>query len=350
VSYSSFDLPKSVTTGAGTTSFLYDANHQRVLKKGPNETTVSVGGLYEQRITAQTTTDVCYVPGGDRMVAQSARRTLPSEGPPIVSYLHDDDLGSIESITGVEETYGAGSAVTYTSLPTQHFKYEPFGLRIDPNTGAPTTVASSNVAVTSGFTDQEQDDDLGLINMRGRVYDPWIARFLTTDPLTDGTSQGLNGYSYVGNNPLNFTDPSGFEEDATKPPVTCGTAIVAGSGALPNCGPAPLPPGVYTPPPQPNGTEVSLTVDGPGPGAGGGPPPITEPPPVDINGPGPAGAGPASGPLGSPGRRRPPRFKGTLATRRGPPARRLGLTILNKICCNIRLAPRCSFPEPRCWR
>jgi hypothetical protein len=48
--------------------------------------------------------------------------------------------------------------------------------------------------------------------MNGRVYDPLLARFGTPDPTTESpfSTQGWNRYSYVGNSPLNFTDPSGY--------------------------------------------------------------------------------------------------------------------------------------------
>ena len=58
-------------------------------------------------------------------------------------------------------------------------------------------------------------DNIGLVNMNGRVYDPGIGRFLSVDPLvSDPTnSQGYNPYSYVGNSPLTHIDPSGYAED-----------------------------------------------------------------------------------------------------------------------------------------
>ena len=54
--------------------------------------------------------------------------------------------------------------------------------------------------------------DVGLVHMNGRVYDPMLGRFGTPDPMTENpfSTQGWNRYSYVGNSPLNFTDPSGY--------------------------------------------------------------------------------------------------------------------------------------------
>jgi RHS repeat-associated protein len=48
---------------------------------------------------------------------------------------------------------------------------------------------------------------------KGRLYDPALRRFTTADPyVTEPLNpQGLNRYSYVQNNPMNFTDPSGFD-------------------------------------------------------------------------------------------------------------------------------------------
>lgn len=48
--------------------------------------------------------------------------------------------------------------------------------------------------------------------MNGRVYDPTLGRFLSVDPVFQfpTNTQSLNPYSYVMNNPLSLTDPSGY--------------------------------------------------------------------------------------------------------------------------------------------
>ena len=52
----------------------------------------------------------------------------------------------------------------------------------------------------------------GVIHMNGRIYDPTLGRMLQADPFIQapGNTQSYNRYSYVMNNPLGYTDPSGF--------------------------------------------------------------------------------------------------------------------------------------------
>ena len=63
-----------------------------------------------------------------------------------------------------------------------------------------------------GFTGHEHFDQVGIIHMNGRIYDPEIGRFLQADPMIQDPydTQSLNRYSYVMNNPLSYTDPSGY--------------------------------------------------------------------------------------------------------------------------------------------
>lgn len=48
--------------------------------------------------------------------------------------------------------------------------------------------------------------------MNGRDYDPTLGRFISADPVIDGpeNSQSYNRYSYVNDNPLTYTDPTGY--------------------------------------------------------------------------------------------------------------------------------------------
>ena len=63
-----------------------------------------------------------------------------------------------------------------------------------------------------GFTGHQHVDRLDLIHMNGRTYDPKVGRFMQADVFVPhpGDTQSYNRYSYVRNNPLNATDPTGY--------------------------------------------------------------------------------------------------------------------------------------------
>ncbi len=62
-----------------------------------------------------------------------------------------------------------------------------------------------------GYTGHEHMCGFGLINMNGRLYDPYLQRFLSPDPYVQfaDNPQNFNRYSYVLNNPFMYTDPDG---------------------------------------------------------------------------------------------------------------------------------------------
>ncbi len=141
-----------------------------------------------------------YVAAGSATVVVTREEGMPDE----VAYLHTEALGSVDTITD-----GSGGVI-------QRLSYDAFGARRNSTWGQSAVGLPVPVDRTVGFTGQEGDDELGLVNMRGRIYDPGVGRFLTTDPLVarPGLTQSWNPYSYVWNSPLSFTDPSGFEGTA----------------------------------------------------------------------------------------------------------------------------------------
>lgn len=82
-----------------------------------------------------------------------------------------------------------------------------------------------------GYTGHEQLDEVGLINMNGRVYDPLLGRFVQPDPVVQdaGDLQNLNRYSYVLNNPLRYTDPSGYRYSGPVGGATMADPVTGGS-------------------------------------------------------------------------------------------------------------------------
>jgi RHS repeat-associated protein len=89
-----------------------------------------------------------------------------------------------------------------TGAIEQHFFYTPFGVELEGD-------ASGN---PFRYTGRRFDAETGLYDYRARYYDADLGRFLQVDPV--GYADQWNLYAYVGNNPLNATDPSGaFQED-----------------------------------------------------------------------------------------------------------------------------------------
>ena len=103
------------------------------------------------------------------------------------SYYQADGLGSITSLSN---TAGA-LAQTYT--------FDSFGKQ---------TASSGSLTNPFEFTSRELDSETNLYYFRARYYDPAIGRFTREDPLRFG-ARDPNFYNYVGQNPVNYTDPSG---------------------------------------------------------------------------------------------------------------------------------------------
>jgi RHS repeat-associated protein len=81
--------------------------------------------------------------------------------------------------------------------------------------GTQSTVDQAIIAgiTRHGYTGHTMLGNSGLIHMNGRVMDASIGRFISADPYISapGNTQGFNRYAYVGNNPLSYTDPTGFK-------------------------------------------------------------------------------------------------------------------------------------------
>ncbi len=76
--------------------------------------------------------------------------------------------------------------------------------------------AAGATPTTFNFTGQRRDGGSGLLFYNARWYDPTVGRFISADTIVPqpGNPQSLNRYSYVQNNPLRFSDPTGmFSED-----------------------------------------------------------------------------------------------------------------------------------------
>jgi RHS repeat-associated protein len=103
-----------------------------------------------------------------------------------------------------------GSNVGVIDGTLESHGYDAWGMRRNPDGSANPNLPAASM--DRGYTGHEMMDAVGLIHMNGRIYDPKLGRFLQADPIIQApfNLQSYNRYSYVLNNPLVYTDPSGF--------------------------------------------------------------------------------------------------------------------------------------------
>lgn len=203
VAYKPSGLPSTITSGATNATIQYGPSNERVYKKlDAQNSIVYVGGLYEQHLVGGQTTYVFKIAGEAGTIAEVNWVSQNGGISQTVKYLHQDNLGSIETVSLQDGTL------------LEHRKYEPFGERRNP-ANLSLSVAVSSGADDEGFTAQVLDGEVSLIDMHGRVYDPHDGQFLSPDifgPAGRTPSQRHGLYRYVRNNPLRYVDPSGWED------------------------------------------------------------------------------------------------------------------------------------------
>lgn len=196
IKWSSYDLPRQVSSAGQTTMFGYDAFGRRAWKRSPDGSLTSyLGNIYELRTVGGVDTHI--------MRAGPAQIVRDSSGDTAL-YAHRDRLGTPALVT-------SAGGVTRESR-----YYDPFGNRIasatDPRLVLVPRGGSSSSAIRDGFTGHEEDFETGIVNAGARIYDPRLHQFLSSDPLLGNLEDPvtLSPHAYVGNDPVNFIDPDGL--------------------------------------------------------------------------------------------------------------------------------------------
>ena len=187
--------------------FLYGPDNERwktTLKKDNNTVrTIRYLGDCEEITQNGVTRRLFYIGDCAMLVRQAGR-------PDSVFYFFKDSQGSIVTITDYD-----GS---------ERFRaiYDAWGRQ---------TIYRNDIGFHRGYTGHEMLPEFGLINMNGRLYDPLVCRFLSTDNFVQEplNSQNFNRYSYCLNNPLKYTDPSG---EIWWLPIAIGAAVGMYTGGV----------------------------------------------------------------------------------------------------------------------
>ena len=189
----SYTIPASGQNPARTTEFRYDASGVRVQRLGPDGDTVYVGGVFEQ---SGTDTKTYYSFAGATV---AVRDKTPSSDDRY--YLVSDLVGTNSMQIKYERTGGSHDRCAQY--------YFPYGAK---RASWDNTSGSGSAVTDRGYTGQVSDSALtGLLFYNARYYDPALRRLISADTIVPnpGNPQDLNRYSYVGNNPTTYSDPSG---------------------------------------------------------------------------------------------------------------------------------------------
>ena len=208
IEYTTFDKPYEIAKDGHTVTLAYgpDRSRYRRVDVGANGTTTTryIGGVEiidrpnnireRKRHIAGIVVDTSFHDSGGLIDKQTY-------------YLHSDHLGSLDVMTNT-----SGYIVS-------EFSFDAWGQRRDASDWTALSALQllnfDHSITTRGFTSHEMLDEVGVIHMSGRIYDARLGRFLQADIQVQfpTDSKSHNRYSYAHNNPLAYTDSSGYGID-----------------------------------------------------------------------------------------------------------------------------------------
>lgn len=177
----------SVTEAGKTTSFVYSADGERLVRKEPASTTLYLPGMELRVNTGSPTVEGTrfYPVAGGSVVVRTGRGTQFQ----------------------VSDHHGTGQAAVDAQTGTLTMRRStPFGADRGSQPGVGEWIGDK------GFVGGTEDTATGLTHLGAREYDPATGRFVSVDPIIDvNDPQQMHGYAYSNNSPMTFSDPDGLK-------------------------------------------------------------------------------------------------------------------------------------------
>ncbi|MGH3713347.1 MAG: RHS repeat-associated core domain-containing protein [Micromonosporaceae bacterium] len=174
----------TVSEGDQRTSYIYDADGNRLIRRDATGTTA-------------------YLPGGTELhLSTNGAKTCTRY------YNHAGATIAVRTAGGLtwlvpDHHNTAQISVDPTTLDATYRRMTPFG---QTRGSTPTTWPGQR-----GFVDGTVDKSTGLTHLGAREYDPDVGRFISIDPVIDQDDpQQMHGYAYASNNPTSASDPDGL--------------------------------------------------------------------------------------------------------------------------------------------
>ena len=228
IQWSAFHQPTHLKIGDQRTLFSYDSTHNRVAQTRQTWDSSRNGGQGGWLNRSRKTTlgslfeqEQIWDASGSAWTIASTRIYIHTPAGVVGSWV--DTTGEAQITKTLFHRDHLGSVIAESKLSPigpigidHEYSYDAWGLARNPHTwhgpATPSAPSIANIATDRGYTGHEMLHSLGLIHMNGRIYDPQLGRMLSADPhiQAPGNLQNHNRYSYVLNNPLSMTDPSGY--------------------------------------------------------------------------------------------------------------------------------------------
>ncbi|MEU7039325.1 RHS repeat-associated core domain-containing protein [Streptomyces sp. NPDC046237] len=194
---------KTSTTSGAKTSFVYDAENTRIIRRESAATTL-------------------YLPGGQELVLAKATSTVTGTryyavpGGSAIRTSSDDKVRLLVADHHNTNTLSFSS----TTLTFNRRKTLPYG----GQRGAVPAFWPGQ----KGFVGGDIDPTTGLTHIGAREYDTNLGQFISVDPIFEiDQPQSINGYSYADSSPVTKSDPTGLA--ACRNPDECGGGLNYGN-------------------------------------------------------------------------------------------------------------------------